>query len=138
GGDSCVVEHARVVVKHLHKDIAPEPAQPLAILEHGDRAVGSLVNRLKPPHLHSRSSDDRHVISEDTAPSGASPALQSCVRSLLRPQPQPTASWMKSRVNNLCCYRVPGAPHFHKPVRPPASYGVLCSNSAWLAGLWQI
>ena len=41
-----MVQDARVVVKHLDEDVAPEPAQPLAVGEHGDGVAGGLVNRL--------------------------------------------------------------------------------------------
>jgi len=47
-----MVQDARVVVEHLDEDIAPEPAQPLALLEHGDSAAGGLVSRLKRLRLH--------------------------------------------------------------------------------------
>ena len=54
-----MVQDARVVVKHLDEDVAPEPAQPLALLEHGDGAAGGPVNRLKRLHLHTSNGIDR-------------------------------------------------------------------------------
>jgi hypothetical protein len=59
GRDSCVAQDARVVVKHLDEDIAPEPAQPLAVLEHGESATGGLINRVKRLHLHVCNGSDR-------------------------------------------------------------------------------
>src|SRR5487761_1348454 len=59
GRDSCVAQDTRVVVKHLNEDVAPEPAQPLALLEHGDGAAGGPVNRLKRLHLHTSNGSDR-------------------------------------------------------------------------------
>jgi len=47
-----MVQNACVVIQQLNKDIPPETAQPLAILEHGSGAVGSLISRLERPHLH--------------------------------------------------------------------------------------
>ena len=38
-------QNACVVIQQLNKDIPPETAQPLAILEHGNGAVGSLIRR---------------------------------------------------------------------------------------------
>jgi hypothetical protein len=54
-----MVQDARVVVKHLDEDVAPKPAQPLTLLEHGDSAVGGLVNRLERLHLHTSNGIDR-------------------------------------------------------------------------------
>jgi len=54
-----VTQDTRVVVKHLDEDITPEPAQPLALLEHPDGAAGGLVNRLKRLHLHISNGSDR-------------------------------------------------------------------------------
>lgn len=45
-------QNACVVIQQLNKDIPPETAQPLAILEHDSGAVGSLIRRLERPHLH--------------------------------------------------------------------------------------
>ena len=47
-----MVQNACVIIQQLNKDIPPETAQPLAILEHGNGAVGSLISRLERPHLH--------------------------------------------------------------------------------------
>ena len=38
-----MAKDARVVVEHLDEYITPDPAQPLALLAHGDRAIGGLV-----------------------------------------------------------------------------------------------
>jgi hypothetical protein len=54
-----MTENACVVIKHLDQDIAPEPAQPLAVGEHGDSVAGSLVNRLERLHLHTSNGIDR-------------------------------------------------------------------------------
>ena len=54
-----MAQDARVVVKHLGEDIAPEPAQPLAVGEHGDSVAGGLVSRLERLRLHISNGIDR-------------------------------------------------------------------------------
>ena len=53
-----MAQDTRVVVKHLDEYIAPEPAQPLAVGEHGDSVAGGLVNRLERLHLHTSNGSD--------------------------------------------------------------------------------
>jgi hypothetical protein len=47
-----VAQDTRVVVEHLDEDVPPEPAQPLAILDHGDRSAGRLIDRLERLRRH--------------------------------------------------------------------------------------
>ena len=54
-----MAQDARVVVKHLGEDIAPEPAQPLAVGEHGDSVAGGLISRLERLRLHISNGIDR-------------------------------------------------------------------------------
>jgi hypothetical protein len=53
-----VAQDAGVVVQHLDEDIAPEPAQPLAIFDHGDSADSRLVSRLERPPLRACNGND--------------------------------------------------------------------------------
>ena len=67
-----VVQDACVVVQQLDKDVAPEPAQPLIILQHGKSAASSLVSRLKRPHLHACNASDQR---RRKVPGGAATCL---------------------------------------------------------------
>lgn len=46
------MQDAGVVIQQLGEDITPQPAQPLAVFDHGDSAVGSLVSRIERTRLH--------------------------------------------------------------------------------------
>jgi hypothetical protein len=47
-------QNARVVIQQLSKNVPPETTQPIAILKHGDSALGGLISRLERRHLHVR------------------------------------------------------------------------------------
>ena len=53
-----MAQDAGVVIKHLGEDVPPEPAQPLAVPEHGDSAAGGLVDRLERLHPHTSNGID--------------------------------------------------------------------------------
>ena len=72
-----MVQNACVVIQQLNKDIPPETAQPLAILEHGSGAVGSLISRLERPHLHvCNGSDQAYRNTSGKAGNGNAPVAQ--------------------------------------------------------------
>jgi hypothetical protein len=47
-----------VVIKHLGEDVTPQPAQRLAVPEHGGSAAGGLVDRLERLYPHTSNGID--------------------------------------------------------------------------------
>lgn len=91
-------QNACVVIQQLNKDIPPETAQPLAILEHGSGAVGSLIRRLERPHLHVCNGSDQ-AYRNTSGKAGLRLVTARCLRRLAQ-LPVKERSWRRSAVRS--------------------------------------